>query len=77
MDELWFVDVGFETARERLVRRHVKAGIARDEEQAHRRVTENDLVNGKEIVDGRLGVQEVIVSREDETWRTEAQGLGK
>jgi len=77
MDELWFVDVGFETARERLVRRHVKAGIARDEEQAHRRVTENDLVNGKDIVDGRLDVQEVIVSREDETWRTEAQGLGK
>ncbi|KAI9876423.1 MAG: hypothetical protein M1830_006526 [Pleopsidium flavum] len=76
MDELWFVDVGFDIARGRLVKRHVKAGIARDEEEAQRRVTETDLVNGREIVDGRLDVQEIVVSREDEAWRPEAQGLG-
>ena len=76
MDELWFVEVPFEVARSRLVRRHVEAGIARDEEEAQRRVMENDLVNGKEIVDGRLDVQEVIVSREDATWSPEAQALG-
>lgn len=74
MDELWFVDVGFDLARERLARRHVEAGIARDEEEAHRRVTENDLVNGKEIVDARLDVQEVVVSTEDKAWGPEAQG---
>ncbi len=76
MDELWFVEVDFEVARRWLVRRHVRAGIARDEEEARRRVAENDLVNGREIVDGRLEVQEVIVSREDEAWGPEAQGVG-
>ena len=74
MDELWFVDVDFETARRRLVSRHVKAGIAKDEEAAGRRADENDLVNGSQIVKGRLEVQEIIVSREDESWRPEAQG---
>ena len=69
MDELWFVEVGFETARRRLVPRHVKAGIARDEEEAHKRVTENDLVNGEEIVQNRLEMHEVVVSREDEAWK--------
>ena len=35
----------FEVARKRLVRRHVKAGIAADETQADVRARENDLVN--------------------------------
>ena len=73
MDELWFVEVDFDTARRRLVYRHVKAGIARDEEAAIRRADENDLVNGREIVNDRLDVQEVIVSREDEAWNDQAQ----
>ncbi|PYH95127.1 P-loop containing nucleoside triphosphate hydrolase protein [Aspergillus ellipticus CBS 707.79] len=68
MDELWFVEVDFEVARKRLVRRHVKAGIARDEAEADKRVMENDLVNGKEIVDFRLGLQEVVVSQFDPAW---------
>jgi len=42
MDELWFVEVDFETARRRLIKRHVAAGIAKDEEEADRRATEND-----------------------------------
>lgn len=69
MDELWFVQVDFETARQRLVKRHIEAGIARDEMDANKRVRENDLVNGKEIVDDRLDVQEVVISKEDEIWR--------
>ncbi|KAK2046002.1 P-loop containing nucleoside triphosphate hydrolase protein [Colletotrichum somersetense] len=68
MDELWFVDVDFDVARKRLISRHVKAGIAKDEAEADRRARENDLVNGKEIVDFRLKVDEVIVSREDDKW---------
>lgn len=68
MDELWFVDVDFEVARKRLVRRHVKAGIARDEEEADQRARENDLVNGREIVENRLPVQEVISSIYDPAW---------
>ncbi|BDD56350.1 hypothetical protein MAP00_001817 [Monascus purpureus] len=60
MDELWFVDVDFEIARKRLVRRHLQAGLAKTEEEADKRATENDLVNGKEIVDNRLDVQEIV-----------------
>ncbi|KAJ5325973.1 uncharacterized protein N7506_009075 [Penicillium brevicompactum] len=68
MDELWFVDVDFEVARKRLVTRHVLAGIAKDEAEADKRATENDLVNGREIVDCRLPVQEVVSSIFDSSW---------
>ncbi|EKV20764.1 Kinase-related protein [Penicillium digitatum] len=68
MDELWFVDVDFEVARKRLVVRHVQAGIARDEVEADKRARENDLVNGREIVDQRLPVQEVVSSIFDPVW---------
>ncbi|KAI2620388.1 phosphoribulokinase/uridine kinase [Hypomontagnella submonticulosa] len=68
MDERWFVEVDFATARRRLVKRHVKAGIAGDEEEAGKRADENDLVNGEQIVRQRVDVHEVIVSREDGKW---------
>ena len=71
MDERWFVEVDFEVARRRLVGRHVKAGIARDDEEAGKRADENDLVNGKQIVENRVMVDEVVVSRDDESWRHE------
>ncbi|KAF2962865.1 hypothetical protein GQX73_g10714 [Xylaria multiplex] len=71
MDECWFVDVDFDVARRRLVARHVKAGIARDEEEARKRADENDLVNGRQIVENRIRVHEVVVSRDDEKWRHE------
>lgn len=74
MDEIWYVEVGEERARERLVRRHVASGICGDEEEAGRRVEGNDLVNGREIEEGRWRVDERIISREDEGWRPEAQG---
>ncbi|KAF4551869.1 UNC93-like protein 2 [Elsinoe fawcettii] len=74
MDELWFVDVDLSVARQRLIQRHVKAGLAENEEQAAKRADENDLVNGKEIIEGRLPVHEVIQSREDDTWKPERQG---
>ena len=69
MNELWFVNVDFETARKRLVVRHVAAGIVKNEEEAGNRADEIDLVNGRQIVDQRLDVQEVIISKEDEAWR--------
>jgi pantothenate kinase len=75
MDELWFVEVDFEVARGRLVGRHVRTGVTASREEAERRVTENDLVNGDEIVRCRIqDVDEVIVSREDAAWKPEAQG---
>ncbi|SPN97470.1 probable kinase-related protein [Cephalotrichum gorgonifer] len=67
-DELWFVEVAFDTARSRLIRRHVKAGIAADEEEAGRRADENDLVNGREIVENMVPVDEVIHSIADDNW---------
>ncbi|PNS14581.1 hypothetical protein CAC42_2638 [Sphaceloma murrayae] len=73
MDELWFVDVELDVARRRLIFRHIKAGLAADEAQAGKRADENDLVNGKEIIEGRLPVHEVVVSRDDDTWKPEAQ----
>lgn len=69
MDEIWFIDVDFDTARERLVGRHVKARIAPTKEEADKRVMENDLVNGKEIVENRVEVQELITSVEDDSWK--------
>lgn len=77
MDELWFVDVDFDTARKRLIPRHVKAGIARDEEQANKRITENDLLDGEQIVRNRLEVHEVVVSMEDDNCTPKAQRLGE
>ncbi|KAL8737390.1 MAG: hypothetical protein Q9181_001727 [Wetmoreana brouardii] len=74
MNELWFIDVDFDTARRRLVARHVKSGVAPNKAEAVKRVTENDLVNGREIVKDRLEVQEVITSVEDEMWKPETQG---
>lgn len=69
MDEIWFVEVDRAVARKRLAKRHVAAGIAKDEEEGDRRAVENDLPNGDEIVANRLkNVHEVIVSREDGAW---------
>lgn len=69
MDEIWFVEVDNHVARKRLVSRHVKAGIAKDEEEGGKRADQNDLVNGKEIMDKRLDVHELIKSVEDEGWK--------
>jgi pantothenate kinase len=76
MDERWFVDVDFDVARKRLIHRHVKAGIAANEEEAGKRADENDLVNGREIVDYRLDVHELVKSHEDASWAPEVQGMG-
>jgi pantothenate kinase len=74
MDEKWFVHVEFEVAKRRLVRRHVEAGIAKNEGEAEKRAEENDLVNGREIVENRVSVDEVIESREDEGWAPHGEG---
>lgn len=75
MDELWFVEVEEDVARQRLVKRHLEAGLASNEEEARKRADENDLVNGREIVQGRLSVHEVIVSKHDGEWKPQKQGM--
>jgi pantothenate kinase len=71
MNELWFVEVDVDVARKRLIYRHVKAGIAEDEDSAARRADENDLVNGKEITENRLKAHEVVISKDDDEWKPE------
>ncbi|KAK5992239.1 ATP-dependent kinase-like protein notR' [Cladobotryum mycophilum] len=70
-DKLWFVEVDFEVARKRLGERHVRAGIVKDLEEGDKRARENDLVNGEEIIEYRLKVDEVIQSKEDGSWAHE------
>ncbi|GAB7348174.1 hypothetical protein MBLNU459_g6183t1 [Dothideomycetes sp. NU459] len=77
MDELWFVEVDESVARQRLVQRHVAAGLAKNEDEAGKRADENDLVNGKEIIQGRLNVHEVVTSKHDGDWEPEQQGMAK
>lgn len=70
MDELWFVEVDFDTARRRLIERHVRTGVTATAEEADKRVTENDLVNGEEIARCKIGsVDEVIFSKDDDAWK--------
>ncbi|KAM3511953.1 hypothetical protein MY11210_004424 [Beauveria gryllotalpidicola] len=71
-EELWFVEVDFDRARERLARRHVKAGIVTSLQDGYKRADENDLINGKEIVDNKMPIQEIIYSTEDDGWAPEA-----
>ena len=71
MDEVWFVEVSEDVARRRLIRRHVAAGIEKDDEAARKRADANDLVNGREIERRRGKVDEVVTSKEDATWAPE------
>jgi pantothenate kinase len=50
-DEVWFVDVDREMARERLAKRHVAAGITSSLEEGRTRAKDNDEVNGDEILE--------------------------
>jgi pantothenate kinase len=68
MDEVWFVDVDEKIARTRLAARHLRAGIVQTIEDGDKRAVENDLVNGREIMEKRLPVDEIIKSTEDATW---------
>ena len=50
------------------MKRHVAAGIEPDLESGARRADENDLVNGKEIVERKGHTDEIIKSLEDDGW---------
>ena len=73
MDEVWFVAVSEDVAARRLMKRHVAAGLAVDEEDAGKRVWGSDMRNGREIVEGLLKevVTETVGSVEDQGWKTE------
>jgi pantothenate kinase len=70
MDELWFIDVPMDLAVARLVKRHVASGISPNPEHARIRVMESDMRNGREILEYRLPVQEIVKSVEDDSWKS-------
>lgn len=72
MDELWFIDVPVDLAVVRLVKRHVASGISSDPEHARIRVMESDMRNGREILEYRLPVQEIVKSVEDDSWKSKS-----
>ncbi|KIW01440.1 uncharacterized protein PV09_07198 [Verruconis gallopava] len=51
VDEKWFVDAPESVAKERVVQRHLAAGIEKDRAAAEVRVRNNDLLNGRIIRD--------------------------
>ncbi|KAG6289503.1 hypothetical protein E4U09_004968 [Claviceps aff. purpurea] len=71
LDELWFVEVDFEVARCRLRERHLQAGIVSSLSEGDKRALENDLVNGDEVLQYRLPVDEVIQSLDEGPWDLE------
>ncbi|RAK97955.1 P-loop containing nucleoside triphosphate hydrolase protein [Aspergillus ibericus CBS 121593] len=60
MNELWFIDVDREVARERLVKRHVLTGVTPDEASARHRIASTDFLNADDIVENQLPVQEIV-----------------
>lgn len=48
VDDWWFVDVESDIARDRVAKRHIKAGIETNWEGAVRRASGNDLINSDE-----------------------------
>ncbi|BFZ61756.1 hypothetical protein YB2330_002831 [Saitoella coloradoensis] len=65
MDELWYVDVDRDLARERLIARHLKAGLADTPEAAGARADSNDLPNGDYIKANSVKPTRTIKSAQD------------
>jgi pantothenate kinase len=70
LDVVVFVEVDEAVATERLVKRHMEAGIVQTEEEGLQRAKGSDLVNGREIVAKIVdGVKlEILVSKYDDEW---------
>ncbi len=71
MDETWFVDADIPTAIQRVAKRNFAAGITKTFEESMARVEKSDMKNGREVVEKRLPVQEIVPSVEDESWKSE------
>lgn len=70
-NERWLLHVERDIARERLVRRHVEAGIAPDPEIALWRAENNDLPNGDWVLQHALHPYREIKSETDTQWASE------
>ncbi|KAK2459790.1 hypothetical protein APHAL10511_008222 [Amanita phalloides] len=65
LDERWLVQVDFDEARRRIVKRHVLTGVAKDMEGAIWRAEENDMPNGHFLLSNSLQPTRVIESKDD------------
>ncbi|RMZ78779.1 hypothetical protein DV738_g3672, partial [Chaetothyriales sp. CBS 135597] len=77
MDELWFVEVPFPVASERVAKRNYAAGISSSLEESIARTEANDMRNGREVVAERLPVHELVQSVDDVKWRSEPAKTGE
>ncbi|RFU30152.1 hypothetical protein B7463_g6188, partial [Scytalidium lignicola] len=60
VDETWFVSISRETAKKRLIKRHIMAGIESTIEAAAVRVEDNDLLNG-DLITRKMISPDVVV----------------
>jgi pantothenate kinase len=68
-----FIQVDLETAIKRVVSRHQKAGISKNEEEATERVLNNDVVNGKFVLAKSNLNQTLVINQAYEA--NEIQGI--
>ncbi|KAG7743176.1 hypothetical protein KL932_001917 [Ogataea haglerorum] len=64
VDANWMVVARPELIRERIVRRHLEAGISKTKEEAEKRADGNDMVNGKYVIEHSRGIDLVIDNEE-------------
>jgi len=64
-DLRWYVQVDEERAKERLAKRHLKAGIVGTIEEGYERAEKNDLPNGRFLIANMVPVDFVVESVED------------
>ncbi|KAG7090570.1 hypothetical protein E1B28_009677 [Marasmius oreades] len=65
LDERIFLDLSVEDAQRRLVKRHVKSGVTKNEKEAVWRAENNDMPNGRFVVANMLKPTRVIKSIND------------
>ncbi|BGP44023.1 hypothetical protein JCM10449v2_008080 [Rhodotorula kratochvilovae] len=62
MDERWFYSVPEGVALRRIIKRHVQAGLAPDEQAAEEKALANDVLNGRHILANMLRPDRVLLS---------------
>jgi hypothetical protein len=60
MDESWYIEVGREISRGRLVQRHMASGIVPDVAAAEHRISSTDFLNADGILENRLPLQQLV-----------------
>ncbi|KAJ3868051.1 P-loop containing nucleoside triphosphate hydrolase protein [Lentinula novae-zelandiae] len=65
LDERWYLELDFEEAQKRLVKRHLVSGVAKDPAEAVWRAEANDMPNGRFLLANTVEATRVIMSVED------------